>query len=86
MLVTVASGRTYELDWAFPDARVGIEVDGYGIHLRSMEAFDDDRWRRNEIENEGWQVLNFTARHIHHSPGQVVSQVRDALARRIPSV
>jgi hypothetical protein len=86
MLVTVASGRTYELDWAFPDARVGIEVDGYGIHLRSMEAFDDDRWRRNEIENEGWQVLNFTARHIHHSPGRVVSQVRDALARRILSV
>jgi very-short-patch-repair endonuclease len=51
-----------------------------------MEAFDDDRWRRNEIENEGWQILNFTARHIRHSPGRVVSQVRDALARRLPSV
>lgn len=85
VLVTVASGRTYELDWAFPQARVGIEVDGYGIHLRSMQAFDDDRWRRNEIENEGWQILNFSERHVRRSPGRVVKQVRDALARRLPA-
>lgn len=83
VLVTVASGRTYELDWAYPLARLGIEVDGYGIHLRSVEAFDDDRWRRNEIENEGWQILNFTDRHLRRSPGRVVQQVRDALARRL---
>ncbi len=84
VVVTVASGRTYELDWAYPDAMVGLEVDGYGIHLRSMAAFDDDRWRRNEIENEGWQILNFTDRHLRRAPAQVVKQVQAALARRLP--
>ncbi len=82
VVVTVRSGRTYELDWAYPDVRLGIEVDGYGVHLRSVTAFDDDRWRRNELENEGWQILNFTSGHLRRSPGRVVAQVRDALARR----
>ena len=85
VVVTVASGRTYELDWAYPDAMVGLEVDGYGIHLRSMAAFDDDRWRRNEIENEGWQILNFTDRHLRRAPAKVVTQIRAALARRLPA-
>lgn len=50
VLVTTATGYTYELDWAYPDARVGLEMDGYGIHMRSVGLFDDDRFRRNELE------------------------------------
>lgn len=86
VVVTVRSGRTYELDWAYPDVCLGIEVDGYGVHLRSVAAFDDDRWRRNELENEGWQILNFTSGHLRRSPGRVVAQVRDALVRRLRDV
>lgn len=86
VVVTVRSGRTYELDWAYPDVRLGIEIDGYGVHLRSVDAFDDDRWRRNELENEGWQILNFTSGHLRRAPGRVVAQVRDALARRVRAV
>lgn len=86
VVVTVRSGRTYELDWAYPEVRLGIEVDGYGVHLRSIAAFDDDRWRRNELENEGWQILNFTSGHLRRSPGRVVAQVRDALARRLRDI
>jgi hypothetical protein len=83
VVVTVSSGRIYEIDWAFPNERLGIEVDGYGVHLRSVNAFDDDRWRRNELENEGWQILNFTSGHLRRSPGRVVGQVRQALTRRL---
>ncbi len=82
VLVTTPTGYTYELDWAYPDALVGLEVDGYGIHMRSVGAFDDDRFRRNELEIAGWQILNFTDRQLRRQPGRVVQQVRGALARR----
>ena len=57
-------------------------MDGYGIHMRSLDAFDDERMRRNDLENEGWQILNFTDRQVRRQPGRVVQQVRTALARR----
>lgn len=82
VLVTTSNGFTYELDWAYPDANVALEMDGYGIHMRSVGAFDDDRFRRNELENEGWQVLDFTERQLRRHSGRVVQQIRGALARR----
>jgi hypothetical protein len=82
VLVTTARSDTFELDWSYPDARLGLELDGYGIHLRSEQAFDDDRTRRNELEIEGWQVLNVSARQLRRSPDRFVDQVVRALARR----
>jgi very-short-patch-repair endonuclease len=82
VLVTTSTGFTYELDWAYPDAHVALEMDGYGVHMRSVGAFDDDRFRRNELQNEGWQILNFTERQLRRHSGRVVQQIRGALARR----
>jgi very-short-patch-repair endonuclease len=82
VLVTTLGGETFELDWAYPSHRLGLEMDGYGIHMRSVQTFDRDRLRRNSLQNEGWQILNFTERHLRRQPSRVVQQVRDALARR----
>jgi hypothetical protein len=60
-LVTLPSGATYELDWSYPELLVALELDGYGIHLRSYEAFEGDRWRRNDLVAAGWAVLDFTS-------------------------
>lgn len=79
VLVTTATGHTFELDWAYPEARLGLEMDGYGVHLRSAAAFDDDRWRRNELEIAGWTILNFTSRQCRR-PTRVVDQVIRARA------
>ena len=78
LLVTTQHGHTFELDWAYPDVQVGLELDGYGVHLRSATAFDDDRWRRNELTIAGWTILNFTTRQCRR-PGYVVDQVRRTL-------
>lgn len=83
LLVTTFEGRTYELDWGYPEAMLGLEMDGYGIHVRSIEAFDDDRFRRNDLENEGWQILNFTERQVRRQRARVIAQVRNALSRRV---
>jgi very-short-patch-repair endonuclease len=82
VLVTTSTGFTYELDWAYPTSMLGLEMDGFGVHMRSVGAFDDDRFRRNELQNAGWQILNFTERQVRRNPGRVVQQVRAALACR----
>jgi hypothetical protein len=79
-LVTVSTGATFELDWSYPEHRVAFEMDGYGIHLRSLAAFEHDRIRRNELEIDGWTILNFTSRMLRRKPKQVVDQVRRLLA------
>jgi very-short-patch-repair endonuclease len=81
-LVTVSSGSVYELDWCFPAHQLAFELDGYGVHLRSLDAFEHDRFRRNELEIDGWTVLNFTRRQVQRRPDRVVDQVRRLLGKR----
>jgi hypothetical protein len=69
-VVTVSSGLEYELDWSYPDLRIAFELDGYGVHLRSRDAFEHDRHRRNELEIDGWTILNFTRRMVAHDPSR----------------
>jgi Protein of unknown function (DUF559) len=81
-LVVLDSGLVYELDWSYPKRRVAFELDGYGIHLRSLEAFEGDRDRTNELKIAGWEVLQFTRRGVRNRPQRVVSQVRRLIASR----
>jgi very-short-patch-repair endonuclease len=81
-LVTIGSGAEYELDWSYPEWFVAFELDGYGVHLRSVEAFEHDRFRRNELEIAGWTILNFTSRQVTRRPKVVVEQVRRLLESR----
>jgi len=60
---------------AYPHVRVALEVDGYGVHLRSRETFEHDRDRQNELEIAGWRVLRFTSRALKHEPARVAGQV-----------
>ncbi len=82
-LVTVSSGSTFELDWSYPDRQLAFEMDGYGVHLRSLEAFEHDRFGRNELEINGWTVLNFSRRQVERAPAKVIDQVRRLLGRRV---
>jgi very-short-patch-repair endonuclease len=71
-----------ELDWAYVAARVALEFDGYGVHLQSLEAFEHDRERQNELEILGWHVLRFTGRQVLNRPSQVAGQVARMLIAR----
>jgi hypothetical protein len=71
-----------ELDWAYVAQKVALEFDGYGVHLRSLEAFEDDRDRQNEVEILGWHVLRFTARQVRDRPAHVAGQVGRMLKTR----
>jgi very-short-patch-repair endonuclease len=71
------AGRVY-LDFAWPDRRVALEVDGYEFHS-GRRAFDRDRHRGNELVLAGWDVLHTTAGQIGTDPRALVSCLSRAL-------
>ncbi|MGI8684772.1 MAG: DUF559 domain-containing protein [Acidimicrobiales bacterium] len=72
-------GRRYRLDYAWPAARLAVEVDGYESHS-DLEAFRSDRERQNVLVLLGWTVLRFTWADVRNRPARVADQVRRALA------
>lgn len=69
----------FELDFAYPDLRVGIEVDGWASHGTRV-AFERDRWRLNLLRQYGWVVLQFTTTMVLSTPREVAEQVAAVVA------
>ena len=76
------SGRRLVPDFAFVDARVLVEVDGYEFH-GSREAFETDRARDAVFAAHGWLVLRFTWSQIQARSSEVAAVLRAVLARRL---
>lgn len=74
------AGTRYRLDYAWPAARLAVEVDGYGHHS-GWDAFCTDRERQNALVLAGWTVLRFTWSDVLRRPAHVAQQVHLALAR-----
>lgn len=63
----VVDGHRFRLDLAYPDHRVFLEGDGFGVH-GDREGFELDRWRQDLLVVHGWWPLRFTWRQIRRSP------------------
>jgi hypothetical protein len=75
------SGRRRYLDatWRLQDGRLlVVEVDG-AIHL-SVDRWQDDQLRQNDIALTGALILRFPSVVVRHEPDLVVRQLRAALA------
>ncbi|MGX7698079.1 type IV toxin-antitoxin system AbiEi family antitoxin domain-containing protein [Gordonia polyisoprenivorans] len=68
----------YVIDFAFPDQKVAVEIDGFAYH-RDAVAFQRDRTKRNALMRSGWQVLNYTWADLIDRPDQVAAEVAAAL-------
>jgi hypothetical protein len=71
------------VDFAWEEARLAVEIDGFAYHSAG-EDFQRDRRRQNAVQAEGWLVLRFTAKDLRENPGYVIALIRWALARRLP--
>ena len=77
----VVNGGLYRWDFAWPDVKVAVEVDGWQGHasyndwLRNIE-------KRNWGEDHGWLILVFTWEHIVSDPDGVARRIEEHLARR----
>jgi hypothetical protein len=82
LVVRTAAGRWIgRVDFAWPSARLVVEVDGFAFHA-DRTAYRDDRRRGNALVLAGWRVLRFSWEDVVLHPAEVVSAVRDALAQR----
>jgi very-short-patch-repair endonuclease len=78
--VTISSGMIH-LDFAYPQAAVAIECDGYAWHM-DKAAFERDRVRDVEVQSRGWIVLRFTWSVLKWRDRFVAEKVRQHLAQR----
>ena len=76
--VRVAEGKRRYIDFAFPHARLGIEVGGREFHS-GPAAEQRDSARHNELLRLGWRILYFTWADVEHRMGRVIAIIRDEL-------
>ena len=69
----------YEIDFAFLDRMVAVEIDGFAFH-RDAETFQRDRTRRNALIAAGWTVLNYTWGDLRDRADYVATSISQALA------
>jgi len=67
-----------EVDFACPELRLAIEVDGFGVH-GTPRAMAKDFVRQNGLVPYGWRVLRFTWRQVTREPEMVAAAIQAAL-------
>ena len=70
-----------EVDFAWPQHRLAVEVDGAATH-HTRRAFEEDRRRDRRLAARGIQVLRVTWRDLHHDESAVAAQLAAVLAAR----
>lgn len=82
LVVRTSAGRWIgRVDFAWPSARLVVEVDGFAFHA-DRTAYRADRRRGNALVLAGWRLLRFSWEDVVHHPEEVVAAVREALAER----
>lgn len=72
----------YLVDFAFPAARLAVEVDGWAWHM-DVERFRADRHKGNALTRAGWDLLRFTWHDLVNRPEYVIGEIRAALAAAV---
>lgn len=72
-------GFLARVDFAFPDAMVVVEADGYRYHSGAA-AWARDRARENVLTARGWRVYRVTHQDLLARPERVVADLRRMLA------
>ena len=70
------------VDFAYPDARIAIEIDGYEYHS-DRDPFQKDRTRSNRMGLGEWLVLRYTKDDLTLRPAMVAEELRMALRMRL---
>ena len=70
-----------EIDFADPELKIAIEVDGRAFHS-DRRSFERDRERQNMLVIRGWIVLRFTWERLLNDPEGVVAEINAAIDSR----
>jgi very-short-patch-repair endonuclease len=70
----------YETDFAWPEHKLVVEVDGWETH-RTRRAFAADRRKDVVLKLAGWTVLRFTYHDVVHEPEYVTATLTRSCGR-----
>lgn len=70
------------LDFAWPELKVVVEIDGFAYH-RDHKAFRRDMNKRNALTLNGWLVLNFSYHDVADDPLGCLETLAAALDARL---
>lgn len=76
-----SAGRRWRFDFAWPEQRVAVEIDGFGYGHQAQKGMAEDNEKANAAVEQGWRVLRFNSRQLGSKQG-VVDAV-DMVARLV---
>ncbi|MFT3715735.1 MAG: DUF559 domain-containing protein [Gordonia sp. (in: high G+C Gram-positive bacteria)] len=69
----------WSLDFAWPEQRVAVEIDGWAFHS-SHDRFRADRRKGNALQTSGWRRLSFTWHDLIEDPIGCIRKVAALLS------
>jgi very-short-patch-repair endonuclease len=69
------------VDFAWPEAKLIVEADGYFFH-KSRAQFEADRRRDAKLQLLGYRILRITQRRLSQEPARVAEEIKALLASR----
>jgi very-short-patch-repair endonuclease len=69
------------VDFAYPEAKLAIEADGFQYHSGRI-AWQRDRVRRNALTSRGWRVLHVTWEDLTARSDEIVMEILQCLDGR----
>ena len=73
-----------EVDFAYPQIRLAIELDSWTYH-GGRSPFEGDRVKQYELYDAGWDCLRFTKSDLRRRSNRVISVIARRLAMADPS-
>jgi very-short-patch-repair endonuclease len=80
--VMTRSGVPADVDFAWPEAKLAVEVDGYRWHS-GRQQWQSDMERQNALAEVGWLVLRFSWYDIVSRPDYVISTILKTYRSRV---
>ena len=68
----------YRLDFAIPDKKIAIEIDGYDFH-KTKQQINHDYKRAQQLEKLGWRIFRFTGSQVFKNPDECVHHVIECI-------
>jgi very-short-patch-repair endonuclease len=73
-------GGKYFIDFALPDQKIGVELDGFDHHSSTADI-ERDRKRQRYLEKAGWRIIRFGGAEVHRDPAKCVREVSDLVIK-----
>ena len=67
----------YSVDFAFPNKKLAIEIDGSTHLIDSVKR--KDKIRDEYLSEQGWKTIRFTAKRVKHDLQGVINDIKNAL-------